>query len=182
MKIYTIGHSSRSFENFVDLLKAHAIETLVDIRTLPGSMKFPHFNGENLKKYLPDEGIQYIWMKELGGLRHARQGFESPNAGLTNHGFRAYADYMLSEEFRGAVRRLIELASRAITAHMCAEAVYWRCHRRLLSDYLLANGVEVLHIQEKARLLSHKITDGVIVNEDGTIFYRSTDESQNELW
>jgi uncharacterized protein (DUF488 family) len=171
IRIYTIGHSNRSYEDFLELLKEYDIKSLVDIRSLPGSRKFPHFDQKNLQESLPVEGIQYVWMKELGGLRHSRKQFMSPNTGLTSSGFRAYADYMASEEFRRAVEGLLVLAASSTTAYMCAEAVYWRCHRRLLSDYLVANGVEVFHILGKTHPVPHKMTDGAVLSANGIVIY-----------
>jgi len=171
VRIYTIGHSSRTLEEFLVLLKRFGIQTIADIRKLPGSRKFPHFNGENLAKVLPTNDIGYVWIKELGGLRHQTKGFDSPNKGLVNAGFRAYADFMGSDEFREAVDKLLALASESTTAYMCAEAVFWRCHRRLLSDFLVANGLEVLHILSSSTLNPHRITEGALVTADGRVLY-----------
>ena len=146
IRIYTIGHSNRSLEDFLALLKEFDMQALADIRSQPGSRKFPHFNLENLETVLPAHGMRYIWLPKLGGRRKTRKGFDSPNMGLTSPGFRSYADYMGEEEFRQGVVELLSVASESRTAYMCAEALYWQCHRRLLSDYLVAQGVEVLHI------------------------------------
>jgi uncharacterized protein (DUF488 family) len=170
-RVYTIGHSNRSYAEFLELLKEYDIKTLVDIRSLPGSRKFPHFDQKNLQETLPVEGIQYVWMKELGGLRHSSKDFVSPNSGLTNAAFRAYADYMMSEEFHMAIEKLLSLAVSSTTAYMCAEAVYWRCHRRLVSDYLVANGQEVLHIMGKTELTPHRMTDGAVLTSNGLVLY-----------
>jgi len=118
-------------------LQAFGIETLADIRSLPGPNKFPSFNRENLESLLPQNGIRYLWSGKFGGLRHSRKEFQSPNIGLTNSSFRNYADYMGTDNFVDGVRELGEIASQSITACMCAEAVYWRRRRRLLSDYLV---------------------------------------------
>ncbi|MBM3301461.1 MAG: DUF488 domain-containing protein, partial [Deltaproteobacteria bacterium] len=165
--IYTIGHSNRSFGEFIALLRGHGIKTLVDIRTIPRSRAFPHFDRENLEKALPVEGIRYVWMKSLGGLRRPLRGFDSPNMGLSSPGFRAYADFMSTDEFRKAVKVLFALASSSLTACMCAEAVYWRCHRRLLSDYLVAQGVQVYHIMGSKEPAPHKTTRGACVSQAG---------------
>ena len=170
-RIYAIGHSNRSYADFLELLKEYDIKTLVDIRSMPGSRKFPHFDQVNLQETLPAEGIQYVWMRELGGLRHARKEFMSPNTGLTNPGFRAYADFMASGEFRKAVEKLLVLAASATTAYMCAEAVFWRCHRRLLSDYLVANGVAVLHILGRTHAVAYRMTDGAVIAGNGLVLY-----------
>ncbi len=170
-RVYTIGHSNRSLEDFLALLKEFDIQALVDIRSQPGSRKFPHFNLENLETILPGHGVRYLWLPKLGGRRKARKGFDSPNMGLTTSGFRSYADYMGEEEFRKGVGELLSVASESRTAYMCAEALYWRCHRRLLSDYLVAQGVEVLHILGPKNLRSHTITEGALVTQQGNVIY-----------
>jgi len=171
VRIYTIGHSSRSFEEFLDLLHAFSIETVADIRRLPGSRKFPHFDRENLAAVLPLNSVQYVWMQALGGLRHSSKRFQSPNTGLENPGFRGYADYMATLEFRGAVDDLLRLARTSLTACMCAEALYWRCHRRLLSDYLVANHLEVFHILSRTNASPHRMTDSARITREGQVTY-----------
>jgi uncharacterized protein (DUF488 family) len=175
--IYTLGHSTRSLEEFFALLSQYHVRTLVDIRSLPGSRKFPHFDRENMEKVLPENGVTYVWFKSLGGLRRVRKDFDSPNTGLTNSGFRAYADYMASEEFRSGVQELLKLASDSVTAVMCAEAVYWKCHRRLLSDSLLARGAEVLHILGPKSLQPHGLSVGAIISPDLTVVYPKVEAS-----
>jgi uncharacterized protein (DUF488 family) len=169
--IYTVGHSNRSFDEFLALLRRFEIETLVDIRRFPGSRKFPHFDRNNLESVLPVEGIRYIWMEGLGGMRRPLKGFDSPNVSLSSPGFRAYADFMSTEEFRHVVNHLIALASGSRTACMCAEALYWRCHRRLLSDYLVANGVQVLHIMGHKEPVLHRLTKGVHITARREVLY-----------
>lgn len=171
VRIYTVGHSNRSPEEFLSLLKLFGVQTVADIRRLPGSRKFPHFDSENLAKLLSTEGIGYIWMRELGGLRRQAKGFDSPNKGLENAGFRAYADFMSTDQFREAAGKLLALASESTTACMCAEAVFWRCHRRLLSDYLVANGAEALHILGRSTPSPHTLTKGAVVTPDGIVIY-----------
>ncbi len=171
ISIYTIGHSNRSWEDFIALLETFAIRTVADIRSLPGSKKFPHFDRENMEKSLSDLELKYIWLPKLGGLRRAQKGFESPNIGLTNPGFRAYADYMATPEFLEGVEELLGPASEGATAIMCAEAVFWRCHRRLLSDYLVAHGVEVCHILGPNNLAPHKMTQGAEITPSGQVIY-----------
>lgn len=170
-RVYTIGHSNRSLDDLVALLKEFDIHALVDIRSQPGSRKFPHFNLENLETVLPGHGVRYIWLPKLGGRRRTRKGFDSPNMGLTSPGFRSYADYMGEEEFRQGVVELLSVASESSTAYMCAEALYWQCHRRLLSDYLVAQGVEVLNILGPKNLRSHKITEGALVTQQRNVIY-----------
>jgi uncharacterized protein (DUF488 family) len=144
MEIYTIGHSNRTPAEFVRLLKKYGIEVLVDIRRIPSS-RFEHFKAENLSRILENEGIEYIWMKELGGFR--KKGLKnSPNVAIKSEGFRNYADYMLSDEFEEAANRLMKLATKRKTAVMCAERFFWLCHRVLLADYLFVKGFRVIHI------------------------------------
>ncbi len=180
--IYTIGHSTRTFEQLVTALKAHGIRTLVDIRSFPMSRRMPHFNRESLEVELPKHGIAYVWMKELGGRRKKIRN-DSPNTGLRNDSFRNYADYMLTPEFAQGVKRLVEIVEKTAgpstpvakdgpptlgmtsekgdatnTAIMCAERVYFQCHRMLVSDYLTAHGHTVLHIDDDKRpLRQHKL-------------------------
>ena len=141
-RVFTIGHSTRELDEFVALLRENGIERLADIRRYPGSRRYPHFSRESLATTLPQVGIEYIHVEQLGGRRQPR--VDSPNTAWRNEQFRAYADHMASDEFRGAVDSL--LATDKITAVMCAEAVPWRCHRNLLADDLVRRGVEVIHI------------------------------------
>ena len=145
--VYTIGHSTRTLDELVAALQAHRIATLVDIRAFPMSRRLPHFNRESLEVELPKHGIAYVWMKELGGRRRKMRD-DSPNTGLRNDSFRNYADYMLTPEFEQAIERLLMLAEQSNTAIMCAERVYFQCHRMLVSDYLTAHGHIVLHIDD----------------------------------
>lgn len=167
--IYTIGHSTRELPELISALKAHGIKTLVDIRAFPTSRRLPHFNRESLEKALPELGISYIWMPALGG-RRAKQTKESPNTGLRNDSFRNYADYMLTSDFQNGIEELLCLAARGPTAIMCAERVYFRCHRMLVSDFLTAHGHEVLHIDNEKPARPHKLTaEARLV--DGTLIY-----------
>jgi len=161
LKIYTIGHSTRSIEEFLSALKAFGVEVLVDIRAFPVSRKNPQFNRENLETSLSTSSIQYLWLgRELGGYRKKSDGLgdKSPNMGWGREGFRIYADYMMSDAFKSAVNRLIDYAKKGIAAYMCAEKFYWRCHRRLVSDYLFSLGHEVWHIVEPDILKKHELT------------------------
>jgi uncharacterized protein (DUF488 family) len=171
IKLFTIGHSTRSPEEFLSVLREFKIEALVDIRRFPGSHRFPHFNREALEKTLPASGIEYIWLEDLGGRRSGTDSEKSLNAGLKSPGFRYYADYMQTEQFRKAVERLLSVASVNSAAIMCAEKLFWKCHRRLLSDYLVAQGVQVEHIIESGRLQQHKLNTDVSVIFDGSIIY-----------
>lgn len=168
--IFTIGHSTRTLQELVAALQAHGIRTLVDIRSFPMSRRLPHFNREALEQELPRWGVDYVWMKDLGG-RRKKQRADSPNVGLRNDSFRNYADYMLTEPFERAIEELLRLAARARTAIMCAERVYFRCHRMLVSDYLVAHGHEVLHIDGTGAVRPHKLmTEARMV--DGQLIYR----------
>jgi len=168
--LFTIGHSTRSLDELIDALQAHSIETLVDIRSFPMSRRLPHFNRESLEKALPAAGIKYLWMKDLGG-RRKKSLEDSPNVALRNESFRNYADYMLSPEFERAITDLIKLGEQSRTAYMCAERVYFRCHRMLVSDWLVARGHEVLHIDDAKPAEAHKLmSEARLV--DGQLIYR----------
>lgn len=168
--LYTIGHSTRSLEDLIETLRSHQIETLVDIRAFPMSRRLPQFNRDSLEKTLPAAGIRYVWLKALGGYRKKTLD-ESPNIGLRNQSFRNYADYMLTPEFESAIAELIHLAEESRTAYMCAERLYFRCHRMLVSDWLVAHGHEVLHIDSAAKPKPHALTaEGRV--EHGKLLYR----------
>lgn len=154
--IYTIGHSTRELSDLISVLQAHKIKTLVDIRSFPMSRRLPHFNRENLEKELPNAGVAYVWLRELGG-RRKRKMENSPNVALRNDSFRNYADYMLTPEFERGIGELLQIAERGAVAIMCAERVYFRCHRMLVSDYLTAHGHEVLHIDDDKPPRPHKL-------------------------
>jgi len=154
--LLTIGHSTRTIEDFVGMLKAHGVERLIDVRTIPMSRRNPQFNSDALKKSVEAEGIAYTHMKNLGGLRHAKR--DSINTGWRNASFRGYADYMQTPEFAGAIADLIGLAGSKRTAIMCAEAVPWRCHRSLIADALTARGIAVEHIMSRSNREPHSTT------------------------
>ncbi|MEJ2703319.1 MAG: DUF488 domain-containing protein [Sedimentisphaerales bacterium] len=183
LRIYTIGHSTLAFEPFVSLLKGFGIELLADIRRYPSSRKFPHFNRSILCDRLKAENIDYLWLEALGGRRHAPKNSKSLNAGLRSAGFRSYADYMATDGFRNAVQELISAAARSRTAVMCAEKLYWRCHRRILSDYLVSQGIEVIHIIESGKYSNHKLSAYAIATESGVIYpSQQSDEGQRSLF
>jgi uncharacterized protein (DUF488 family) len=167
--VLTIGHSNQPLDRFLVLLAQHRIEALVDIRRFPGSRKQPHFNRDHLAAALPKSGVEYHWLEALGGRRH-QQRDESPNLGLENKGFRNYADYMLTDEFREGVEQLLEVARQKRTAILCAEGLFWQCHRRLVSDFLVANGVTVQHITPSGELRPHRLTEGAMI-ENGRVTY-----------
>jgi uncharacterized protein (DUF488 family) len=167
--LFTIGHSTRLLQELIEVLHAHSIQVLVDIRSLPMSRRFPYFNREVLLKSLADERIRYLWLKSLGGRRN-KICDHSPNLGLRNASFRNYADYMMTEEFRHGVSELVALAEEARTAYMCAERVYFRCHRMLVSDWLVAHGYEVCHIDGRGPWKAHQLTPEARL-VDGQVLY-----------
>lgn len=154
--IWTIGHSTRSLSDFIALLAGNDIEAVADVRRFASSRKFPHFNQAELRRALRRAGIDYLHLPELGGRRQPRA--DSPNTVWRNRSFRGYADYMETAEFRAGIDRLLELAARRRTAVMCAEAVWWRCHRALLADYLKSRGIDVIHIMGNNALVQHPYT------------------------
>jgi uncharacterized protein (DUF488 family) len=169
VKIWTVGHSTRSAEELVEILKAQRIEVVVDVRTFPGSRRYPQFNRETLRDTLARNGINYRHEARLGGRRSPRA--DSHNTAWRNAQFRGYADHMETEEFKNGVRELLELAAQARVAVMCAEAVWWRCHRSLISDYLKAEGHEVIHILDAKKTEEHPFTSAArLVN--GRLSYR----------
>jgi uncharacterized protein (DUF488 family) len=154
--VLTIGHSNRPIEEFLATLKAHGIERLIDIRTVPRSRHNPQFNRDALPGSLQQAGIAYLHMPSLGGLRHPRK--DSINSGWRNDSFRGYADYMQTAEFENALDELIAIASRERTAIMCAESIPWRCHRSLVADALTARGERVEHIMSESKPSPHSMT------------------------
>jgi hypothetical protein len=166
--ILTVGHSTRTIEEFIALLAAHEVKQLVDVRTIPRSRHNPQFNSDQLAPSLSGAGIRYLHMGELGGLRHAQR--DSINAAWRNLSFRGYADYMQTPEFEKALDELMRLAQKRRTAIMCAEAVPWRCHRSLIADALVARGVEVQEITSQTRVRPHTLTPWARV-EQGRITY-----------
>lgn len=163
--IYTIGHSTHDFDDFLAMLQAHGIGLLVDVRSLPGSRKFPQYDKENLEQTLPANGIHYVHMLSLGGRRKAA--VDSRNTAWRHPAFRGYADYMDTPEFAVAVTRLESMALEIPTAYMCSESVWWRCHRAMISDRLKLNGWKVLHIISAKKTQEHPYTSAAnIVNGD----------------
>ncbi|ODS86886.1 MAG: Fe-S cluster assembly protein HesB [Cytophagaceae bacterium SCN 52-12] len=154
--IYTIGHSTHSLDEFMAMLQSFGIKTLADIRRLPGSRRFPQFNKDSLEISLAGNGIRYLYLKELSGRRKMHK--DSHNTRWRNASFRGYADYMETGEFVEGVQLLEAAASESPTAYMCAEAVWWRCHRALVSDYLKAKGWTVMHIMGVDKAEEHSYT------------------------
>lgn len=168
-EIYTIGHSTRSLEEFLELLHSFDIKTLVDVRRYPGSKRFPHFIKESLIESMPANNIVYRHIADLGGRRKASK--ESLNTGWRLLSFRGYADYMETETFQNAAEELQELATHSKVAYMCAEAVWWSCHRALISDYLKVRGWTVNHIMGINKITEHPYTKPAEVI-DGKLKYR----------
>lgn len=167
--IWTIGHSTRTLSEFLDLLTLNGIEAVADVRSLPGSNRYPQFNAEVLAESLARVGIGYYSFKEeLGGRRRSRT--DSPNTVWRHKAFRGYADYMETPDFRDGVEKLLKLARSRRTAILCAEAVWWRCHRSMISDYLKASGVTVEHIMNGGKNVMHPYTSAAKVIE-GRLLY-----------
>jgi uncharacterized protein DUF488 len=177
--ILTIGHSIHPLDEFIELLRQHGVERLVDVRTIPRSRRNPQFNREALAKSLEHEGIAYVHLKDLGGLRHPRP--DSINTGWRNAGFRGYADYMQTPEFEEALQHLLQLCAEHRCAVMCAEAVPWRCHRSLLADALLVHGVSVEHILSRRRRDAHSLTSFARVQDTSVVYPQpDVDAGQNK--
>jgi hypothetical protein len=156
LAVFTIGHSTRTWKDFLDLLRAHRVKRVIDVRSIPRSRRNPQFNRETLATKLRAARIGYVHLRKLGGLRHARR--DSPNMGWRNASFRGFADYMQTSEFDAGLQRLIKLARQKRSALMCAEAVPWRCHRSLIADALIVRGVRVEHIMSEKRSRAHSLT------------------------
>jgi uncharacterized protein (DUF488 family) len=169
-QIFTIGHSTHSLEQFLSLLTQHRIKALVDIRRFPGSRKFPQFNQDELSSTLQKAGIEYQWLEVLGGRRSKKKDGSSVNLGLHNPGFRNYADYMLAEEFQSGIDHLMKIAGGKETSLMCAEGLFWRCHRRLVSDFLLARGLTIQHIMPSGELRPHSLTPGAVIENESVTY------------
>jgi uncharacterized protein (DUF488 family) len=153
--IYSIGHSTRSEDDFVALLRAYEVRGLADVRTIPASRRHPHFSAEHLRDRLAQEGIEYRHYPALGGLRRPRP--DSRNVAWVHPAFRGYADYMESPSFEAGLEALLAFASEKVVAFMCAEAAWWRCHRRLLADALLARGADARHILAATGARPHEL-------------------------
>ena len=166
--VFTVGHSTRSIEEFIALLKLHAIKMVVDVRTIPKSRHNPQFNIDTLPESLARAGIGYMHIAELGGLRHARS--DSPNTGWRNPSFRGFADYMQTREFKSGLDELIDLALHQTVVIMCAEAVPWRCHRSLIADALLARSIEVQEIIGSENVRIHALTPWAKVDGDAITY------------
>ena len=169
LRVWTIGHSTRPIEEFIEALHANQIATLIDVRQFPGSRKYPQYGKAALSESLTKESIDYIHIVELGGRRKPNP--NSENTLWRNESFRAYADYMETKEFEAGIDRAIKFATEKPTAIMCAEAVWWRCHRSLISDYLKSRGAEVIHIINATKTEIHPYTSAARII-DGRLSYR----------
>jgi uncharacterized protein (DUF488 family) len=179
--VYTVGHSTRTLAEFVSLLRFVDITMLVDVRSFPRSRTVPQFNGDTLPSSLAAEGIGYRHLRALGGRRHHRKGAPpSPNTYWRVPAFRNYADYAATDEFRAGLDALRELARNDRCAIMCAEAVWWRCHRRIIADYMLASGTGVEHIVGPGQIVQATITPGAHVMPDGTLRYPSQGDVETD--
>lgn len=166
--VWTIGHSTHALDDFVALLREQRIGTLVDIRTVPKSRRHPHFHTDALATSLPDAGVGYRHLAALGGWRKTVE--DSPNGGWRNASFRGYADYAMTAEFADGLRALRALAAQGRTAIMCSEALWWRCHRRLVADRLVFGGDAVEHIDSGGRTVRHGLSDFAVVRGDQLIY------------
>lgn len=177
-EIFTIGHSTRPIDDFIDLLKDHSITQLVDVRTIPKSRHNPQFGQNQLTQSLKNAGIKYKYIKDLGGLRPAVK--DSVNDAWHNKSFRNYADYMQTDEFAEGIKALIKLSENRVTAIMCAEAVPWRCHRSLISDALVVRKIPVYEIIGKGDPLMHTLTPFAVVNGTKIIYPQSATDSEEK--
>jgi uncharacterized protein (DUF488 family) len=168
LRLWTVGHSTRSAEEFNEILAAHHIRALVDVRSFPGSRRYPQFNKPQLATSLAANGVAYFHLPQLGGRRPARK--DSRNTAWKNSSFRGYADHMESEEFQQGIERLLKIAGESNVAIMCAEALWWRCHRSLISDFLKVRGVEVIHILDATHDQPHPYTSAARII-DGKLSY-----------
>lgn len=169
-EIWTIGHSTRSFSEFLELLKKNRIETLVDVRSMPGSRKFPYFDREQLELHLPEHGIRYVHSDGLGGRRKGKK--DSVHTAWRNASFRAYADYMETDGFKKALEDLKSLAGESSVCMMCSEAVWWRCHRSMISDILKVQKWQVWHILSTTKVEAHPYTSAAVI-KDGCLIYHN---------
>lgn len=169
MTVWTIGHSTRSIEEFLAILHAHGMETIIDVRRFPGSKRLPQFGSAALESALADGGVSYQWIGALGGRRQPDPA--SPNDGWRHAAFRGYADHMASEEFAAGLFELEMIASASRSAVMCAEALWWRCHRRLIADVLVSLGVSVVHLFAPGKSEEHRLRPPARL-ENGRLTYR----------
>jgi uncharacterized protein (DUF488 family) len=179
--VFTIGHSTRSLDELVAALRAHGVEQLVDVRTVPRSARNPQFARERLARDLPARGIAYVHLAALGGLRGRTPGVAPEvNAAWENASFHRYADWACTDGFARGLDELVRLAALRPTAIMCAEAVWWRCHRRIIADHLLARGIEVRHVATERRATAAAPTPFARFAPDGSVTYPARAETKSE--
>jgi uncharacterized protein (DUF488 family) len=179
--VFTIGHSNRQFDEFLALLEEHSVQHVVDVRKLPGSKRYPQFNEDALADALSEHGITLSRSPGLTGRRNvSRDVAFTVNAWWQNRSFHNYADHALGDEFQQALGALGQLSQEQVTVVMCSEAVWWRCHRRIIADYLLAHDYHVAHIMGPGQLMDAELSDGAMPQEDGTIVYPRTDDTIEE--
>jgi uncharacterized protein (DUF488 family) len=179
--VFTIGHSTHPIETFLGVVGQHGIERLADIRSFPGSRRHPQFGQQQLAAALTRAGIDYLWLAKLGGRRGKAATPSDRNRGWQNASFRNYADYMETSDFRSGIDDLLALAEQKRTATMCSEGLFWRCHRRLVSDYLLAQGHMVWNILPDGKLQQHALTAGAVLVAGG-VSYPAADADQGRLF
>ena len=173
LALYTIGHSNRPLDEFLALVAAHEVLCIADVRAFPTSRRWPHFNRDALAHALNACGVRYDWIPALGGRRHKGRP-DSPHTAWTVAAFRNYADYTETDEFAAGLDQLLAAARQHRTAFMCAEALYWQCHRRLIADRLVVMGYEVRHIQTRERAVGHRLPDFARVVDGRIIYDRGT--------
>lgn len=166
-----MGHSTRSIDEFIAILSSAGVEQVIDVRRFPESRRHPHFGSENLPASLASHGIGYLHAPDLGGRREASSGVEEVNGFWRNRSFRNYADYAMSQPFQRALRELLDAGSRRACAIMCAEAVWWRCHRRIITDYLIYHASEVIHLLGNGRASSARMTPAATPTDEGVLVY-----------
>jgi uncharacterized protein (DUF488 family) len=172
VQVWSVGHSVHTFDAFMRLLTMHGITGLVDIRAVPKSRRHPHFSADALARSLPGNGVMYAKLPRLGGWRHAVT--DSPNGGWRNPSFRGFADYAMTNDFDEGLVELRRLAGTHATAMMCSEALWWRCHRRLIADRLVLAGDTVCHISSDGRVSQHRLTEFAAVGANGRLTYPAT--------
>jgi uncharacterized protein (DUF488 family) len=177
LTLYTIGHSTHPIERFLSLLIEHEIVALADVRSYPGSKRWPQFKQSELQNSLSEKSIAYHWFPALGGRRQTSKEL-SPHSAWKTSAFRSYADYADTAEFDAGLEELVSLASRQRTAYMCAEGLWWRCHRRIISDHLVVRGMSVLHIMPDGKLVKHELAAFASVR-GGRIVYDGVAEAES---
>lgn len=172
--IFSVGHSTHPLEEFLELLETHRIAALADVRSFPSSRRWPHFNQPALRESMKRAGVEYRWIRALGGRRHEVRP-DSPHTAWHHPAFRSYADYADSDEFQHGLDELIELAHRARCAYMCSEGLWWRCHRRLISDRLLLEGWQVMHILPDGKLSQHALPEFASVVDERLLYNKKSE-------